>query len=550
MKRGVFLIVYFIVLSLVIISCGDDEDVKDETGIITGFVSDYASANTPIVGATVTVSPKGLVRATGSDGRFEFDGLEPGNYTISVSANNYQSDIKRTMVYAGKVSSCDFLLEKAGASIDIAPLNLVFGRNMEQTSFTITNNTNGALAYSISNYPDYIQVTPISATVVAKGKQAVGLTLINRNSITTSRYGQLTVNVGNDSYVVNITVDPYQDVNPNDDASIDIAPLNLVFGCYMEQTSFTITNNTNSLLAYSISNYPEYIQVIPISATVSAKGKQAVGLTIINRNSITITRYGQLTVNVGNNSYVVNITVDPYQDVNPDDDNTDDTNLDPEPDEGDLMTFGLDAYYNFDNATSDDYMGAYNAFLNGGTFITNTPNGKGKALQLRQQEYMTLSENPLCGKKSFSISMWVKDFGTGVFIRSTSGNHYDLSPTWNVDGSGKITYNTYDRRYSTFATKLSNYSNKWTMVTIVSDGTSNKHTLYINGTSASSVFSDGTMASTNCSMQIGGQTWYSAGNYLGYENAIWTSQMKIDNVRIYSKALSANDVKTIYNLEK
>ena len=68
MKRGVFLIVYFIVLSLVIISCGDDEDVKDETGIITGFVSDYASANTPIVGATVTVSPKGLVRATGSDG--------------------------------------------------------------------------------------------------------------------------------------------------------------------------------------------------------------------------------------------------------------------------------------------------------------------------------------------------------------------------------------------------------------------------------------------------------------------------------------------------
>ena len=437
------------VLCLLSISCGKDEEEVVGTGIVSGIVSDYSQANSPIAGATVVISPKGLTMTTGSDGRFEFTELEPGTYTISASADNFQSDAKRVEIYAGQASICDFQLDKASVDIDISPLNLVFGRNMEQASFTITNNTNGALNYSISNYPEYIQVSPVSATVVAKGKQAVGLTLINRSSITSVRNGQLTVNVGSDSYVVNITIDPYRDVEPEGDDNPD---------------------------------------------------------------------------------------------ENPDD--GDDTQ------DGEDVTFGLSAYYIFDNGTANDEKGAYDAFLSGGSFITNTANGKGKALQLKQGEYMTIGENPLGGKKSFTVSMWVKDFGTGVFLRATSGNYYDLSPTWNIDGNGKITYNTYDRRYGTFGVSLSGYSNKWTMLTIVSDGSSDKHILYVNGSTALSITSDGTMASTGCSLQIGGQTWYSNGTYLGYENAVWTSPMKIDNIRLYTKALTASEVRAIYNVEK
>ena len=442
--------IYILFLSLVCIlgvfaSCGKEEDTPAKTGTVVGIVSDFSNANTPIVGATITLNPTGLSVTTGSEGRFEFSKLEPGTYSISVSADKFHPAAKKVTVNAGQTSACDFQLEKASLAIAITPQNLVFGRNVEQASFTITNNTNAQLNYSISNYPDYIQVSPLSAIVDAKGKQAVGLTLINRSGITTARNGQLTVNVGNDSYIVNISVEPYQEGGGNDS-------------------------------------------------------------------------------------------------------NDDDTNTEISDDV--IVTYGLDAYYNFDTGTGKDNVGGNDAFLNGGTFITNTPNGKGKAVQLKLTEYMMISENPLGGKKSFSVSMWVKDFGTGVFLRATSGNYYDLSPTWNIAGNGKITYNTYDRRYGTFGTSLSNYSSKWTMLTIVSDGSKNKHTLYVNSSAVAVITSDGTMASTGCSLQIGGQTWYSEGNYLGYDNVLWTSPMKVDNVRIYSRALLASEVKSIYDAEK
>lgn len=447
MKNSITVFNIVCILGLLFVGCGKEEDEIAKTGIVAGIVSDYSNANSPIVGATITVNPSGLSVTTGSDGRYEFPKLEPGNYTISVYADKYQRATKYITIYAGQTAICDFQLEKAGVAIDIAPQNLVFGRNVEQASFIITNNTNDQLYYSISNYPDYIQVFPLSGLLDAKGKQAVGLTLINRSSITTARNAQLTVNVGNDSYIVNTFIEAYREgdsEDPNDNGE--------------------------------------------------------------NHNT--------------------------------------------EPIDVEVVTYGLDAYYTFDNETAQDNMGMNDAFLNGGSFITNTPNGKGKAVQLNLMEFMTIGENPLGGKRSFSVSLWVKDFGTGVFLRATSGNYYDLSPTWNIDGTGKITYNTYDRRYSTFGTSLSNFSSKWTMITIVSDGNTDNHTLYINGSTASSFKSDGTMASTGCSLQIGGETWYSGGNYLGYDNVLWTSPMKIDNVRIYSRALSSSEVKTIYDAEK
>ena len=95
------------------------------------------------------------------------------------------------------------------------------------------------------------------------------------------------------------------------------------------------------------------------------------------------------------------------------------------------------------------------------------------------------------------------------------------------------------------------------MITIVSGGSGdpyspnpNMHTLYVNGIKATSIISDGTRASSNTSLQIGGQTWYDNGNYVGYDNAIWTNAMKVDNIRIYSTVLTSEEVKTIYNLEK
>lgn len=154
----------------------------------------------------MTLSSKGLTKTTGSDGRFEFADLEPGTYTIVVASNGFQPTTKQVTVYAGQTAICDFQLSKGSTSVDITPMNLVFGKGTEQLSFSIKNNSNSTLTYSISNAPDFIEVSPMSGSVAAKGTQAISVHVVKRNEITSNRSGQITVNVGNDSYIVSINV--------------------------------------------------------------------------------------------------------------------------------------------------------------------------------------------------------------------------------------------------------------------------------------------------------------------------------------------------------
>lgn len=230
---------------VMIASCGKDEE--NLNGTIHGLVTDFTNANTPVAGSTVTLASKGLTKTTGSDGRFEFGGIEPGTYTIQVAANGYQTTTKQVTVYAGQTAMCDFQLTKGTTSIEINPQTLTFGRNIEQLAFTITNNSTRSLTYTISNAPDFVEVTPVSGTVVSQGRQAVSVHVLNRSSIATNRTGQLTVNIGNDSYIVSIavtnstTTDPEQggDTPGGSGSTEDIAVTNGLFAYYTFENSTT-----------------------------------------------------------------------------------------------------------------------------------------------------------------------------------------------------------------------------------------------------------------------------------------------------------------------
>ena len=152
-------------------NCAKDEEVM--TGTIAGLVSDMTNANTAIAGATVTLSPTGLSKTTGSDGRYEFTEIEPGTYTVSIKADNYQEDSKSVSVYAGQTATADFQLSPERTDVEISPLTLNFGPSNDQLSFTIKNKGNSPLQYSISGYPAYLTVSPTSAQVGAKGTQTV-----------------------------------------------------------------------------------------------------------------------------------------------------------------------------------------------------------------------------------------------------------------------------------------------------------------------------------------------------------------------------------------
>ena len=541
MKKIASMLSFGLVLAIVISGCAKDEEVM--TGTISGFVSDYTNANSPIAGATITLNTKGLTKTTGSDGRYEFAGLEPGTYSLSANANEFQPTTKQVTVYAGQIANCDFQLETGKVSVDIDPLNLVFAKDVEQSSFSIKNNSNRKLNYSISNIPDFIQVSPSTGTLAAKGTQAISVSVINRNSITSVKNGQLTVNIGNDSYIVSISVEAYKEETVN----VNIDPQSLSFDKDTEQLTFTITSNNSRSLDYSISSNIDILTISPTAGTLEPRAKNTITVYLENRKSIDENQIGQLTINIEGNTFVVSVSVAKYEEG--DSQGGEGTTSD--------VTQGLQAYYNFDNENADDGIGNYHGFLNGGRFVTDTPKGKGKALQLKKKEFVTIGSNMIEKKRNYSISFWVKDFGEGPLFRTSNGGSdtHNFSPTVFVNSKYAINYASKDNSSVEFSALMNSYtSGKWTMITIVTADTNPNQiscpadmTLYINGRKVETIHGYG--QSTGTTMQIGGAAYtnFTMDSYLA--EGYWADPFMIDNLRIYSKALTSDEVSTIFSTE-
>jgi len=78
-----------------------DDDLKatDTTGIIRGVVVDGAIV--PVADATISIQGSETKATTNAEGRFGFDGLEPGTYFLSASKPGYTSIQRSVDVRAG-----------------------------------------------------------------------------------------------------------------------------------------------------------------------------------------------------------------------------------------------------------------------------------------------------------------------------------------------------------------------------------------------------------------------------------------------------------------
>jgi len=216
---------------------------------------------------------------------------------------------------------------------------------------------------------------------------------------------------------------------------------------------------------------------------------------------------------------------------------------------------GLVGYYTFDNGDANDSSkNKFNGVLiNAPEFVSGGSNGSGNALFLNglKEQFMNIPYNPIKTATSYSISMWVKDFGSGVLLSAISSGHsnYDF-PKLIANSDEKLalqtTYGTYTGTdpFTFYYRSLQNGS--WHLITVVFQPDEEDYryikSLYVDGKLVDSAETRRPDDSNCTKIQIGGNA--------DGKMETFTSSMKVDNIRLYDRALSAVEVEAIYVTEK
>ncbi|MBQ8593842.1 MAG: LamG domain-containing protein [Bacteroidaceae bacterium] len=196
---------------------------------------------------------------------------------------------------------------------------------------------------------------------------------------------------------------------------------------------------------------------------------------------------------------------------------------------------GLAVFYPFDNETCEDYTeNELDGILYESPIFTDeTPNGMGKALFLNINKYpqqkLNIPYNPLKGQASFSISLWVKDFSAGTFIGAVDGNNWDRYMRLYYRENGRIA-----------CTQWSNYEFSGYNAASLIDG--NWHMLsYVQVSENAKLYVDGKLVDSQATRGSQG---------VGGTRMVVDNHMKLDNLRIYNREISAKEVAEIYKREK
>ncbi len=221
---------------------------------------------------------------------------------------------------------------------------------------------------------------------------------------------------------------------------------------------------------------------------------------------------------------------------------------------GSAVTNGLLTYYTFNDGTANDATdNKLDAnLINTPDMITDTPRGEGKALFLNRnkEQYLNIPSYPFKDKYSYSVSFWIKDFGEGV-IFGAIGTISSYSTPRLVCASGKLGFDVRGISNAPIQVPAFEYSvsaiqdGKWHLVTVSATAPQQNGTytikLYIDGKLTDTLSSEAHYYSNATKFQFGGKGGYTTD---------YSISMKLDNIRLYDRVLSDEDVKTIYEAEK
>lgn len=309
-------------------------------------------------------------------------------------------------------------------------------------------------------------------------------------------------------------------------AVISISPQKLFFDKNTSNQSITITNNSMRLVEFAVSCNNKILIPSAINSYIPPKSSKTIDVSIKDRNNIESYTVASITIESDGMYNSVAVEMEKGSKAPP---------------VSEVVSRGLQAYYKLDDGNIIDSRNGYDGSIDGGTFITDTPNGRGKALFLKRGECANIAYAPLDGKRNHTISLWVKDFGAGHLFQCFDNHQYGPSLAVTEDMKIKAyTGSSYNDRFKLFNTSLSGVqSDAWTMISVVTSTNGNENSgevrLYINGQRVNTGTSYTYDNSGAKSMSIGSNN---------------SDPMKIDNIRLYSVALTDTEIMEIYNAER
>lgn len=219
-------------------------------------------------------------------------------------------------------------------------------------------------------------------------------------------------------------------------------------------------------------------------------------------------------------------------------------------------TSSLLAYYTFDNQTANDLTEnrVHASTFNEARFEASGSHNGSYYLLLSgvHESYMCIPMNLFSGRSQWTVSFWIKDLTAGKIFAAqeavNGGGYYD-APVFGANQSGmlqfKNSYGNSDGYYSIINYNYVNSSTEWHhWALVVSPAGNNSYTsnvkLYVDGVLRSNVNTDyNSSAVASCTqIMFGGNGWATS------------ASMKLDDLRIYGRALEAKDIDALYNAER
>jgi hypothetical protein len=168
------------------------EEETEKLGKIYGTVTDFSSGD-PVTNANVRLNPRGETTLTGSDGSFQFNDLPAGSYSLSLSKNGYVDLDDDYVINIDKGNSVQrsVQMQKQSSSLQIVDNNgnviamLDFGADegVTQKTFSVFNNSNISLDFTITKSATWIEDVIPSQGTVAIGDTKPITVIINRASL-------------------------------------------------------------------------------------------------------------------------------------------------------------------------------------------------------------------------------------------------------------------------------------------------------------------------------------------------------------------------------